>query len=643
MAVPENVLRVSTTLRLGERVLVRCDDGLLSTEYVLFDPTDIVLRATDPVTVRETGYITTSRDALARLAAAGVTPKLAEEAAGAIPTGVAASFIRSVALAPVAAELGACELFDGAVYLAAHDAYLGAWLDLPALVGELRAEGASAALQALYLAAALQEVPSGTPVHMSTSSKVRDRRPGERTHRRVGLESPGNIVAALRSLRRSSRPALFDVERDRRLRDALLGRVRERASAEAGPALRAHVAQLESALAAAETRSTGPLADPELWAIERKLAAGDATGVRERLAELERSRGSSAAVRYLRARAALVAGDEPPGQVAEVLSSIANEGRGFHEAELVAARAWLAAGEEAYARHFARRLVEDDTARDSERLVALEILDTTSASAPSQAPPPVVPVRPQPGPAPVAAQRVIAVASPTPTPVPAQAEVAEPSDPLPEVVPARAAPHGQTSPGGADIPRGASLPAVETVPPPPQAVPARRNERGGLVQARYDPELVESLALPPGATENVLAVGEWPITPIQVRTAMTRLARSLARDYRLWYGTTLRCNVLAVDAVQRHLVQRYSGAQLNDPRVLSELQRHGALVSEIFARALGAEWVDIAPSEPGYWAMFVPPATRCWPIGRVYRFVALGHSQRDLVSYYLEVEARHRA
>ena len=81
MAVTANVLRVSTTLRLGERVLVRCDDGLLSTEYVLFDASDIILRAADPVSVRETGYITTVRDALARLAVTGVTPELAEEAA----------------------------------------------------------------------------------------------------------------------------------------------------------------------------------------------------------------------------------------------------------------------------------------------------------------------------------------------------------------------------------------------------------------------------------------------------------------------------------------------------------------------------------------------------------------------------------
>jgi hypothetical protein len=40
--------------------------------------------------------------------------------------------------------------------------------------------------------------------------------------------------------------------------------------------------------------------------------------------------------------------------------------------------------------------------------------------------------------------------------------------------------------------------------------------------------------------------------------------------------------------------------------------------------------------------MIVPPSTRTWPIGRVYRFVALGNSERDLVSYYLDLEARAR-
>jgi hypothetical protein len=179
------------------------------------------------------------------------------------------------------------------------------------------------------------------------------------------------------------------------------------------------------------------------------------------------------------------------------------------------------------------------------------------------------------------------------------------------------------------------------MPPPAEPSDVRAADRSGA-RVRYEPELVESLALPMGAGEDVLAIGDWPTTPLQARTAMTRLARSLARDFRLWYGTTLRCNVLAVDAMQRHLAQRYAGATLGDPRVISELQRHGALLSEILARTLGGDWVDIAPTEPGYWAMFVPPATRCWPIGRVYRFLALGQSERDLVSYYLDIEARRR-
>src|SRR5258708_16114456 len=111
MAVTANVLRVSTTLRLGERVLVRCDDGLLVTEYVLFDATDIVLRAADPVTVRETGYITTVRDALARLAASGVTPELAEQAARAMTPEAVTSFTRSGAVGAIPPQLRAAQLF----------------------------------------------------------------------------------------------------------------------------------------------------------------------------------------------------------------------------------------------------------------------------------------------------------------------------------------------------------------------------------------------------------------------------------------------------------------------------------------------------------------------------------------------------
>jgi len=138
-------------------------------------------------------------------------------------------------------------------------------------------------------------------------------------------------------------------------------------------------------------------------------------------------------------------------------------------------------------------------------------------------------------------------------------------------------------------------------------------------------------------------LNEVPNTPLKARVAMTRLARDLARDYRLWYTKSLRCDVLAVDAIQQHLTRRFAGASISDPAIAWELRRHGAFLSEILARALGSEWVDVAPSEPGYWAMLIPPSSRSWPIGRVYRFVALGHRERDLVSYYLDHEARARS
>ena len=70
------------------------------------------------------------------------------------------------------------------------------------------------------------------------------------------------------------------------------------------------------------------------------------------------------------------------------------------------------------------------------------------------------------------------------------------------------------------------------------------------------------------------------------------------------------------------------------------MRLHGAFLSEILARRLGAEWTDLAISEMGYWAMNVPPGTRVWPLGRVIRYVTMQHRERDLVSYFLELQAR---
>jgi hypothetical protein len=604
-------LSVLTSLRLGERVLVRSDDGLLGVEYALFDATDIVLRASDPVSVREVGYMTTAREALARLARAGVTPALAQEAVRSLPPDVAAAFARGAAARGLLPHLGAYEVFEGATFSATSHHYDGAWLDLAALAAALPVPSAAALIQALHLAAALSEVTPTAPVHMSTAGATRERRPGERTHTRVALNGVLDFPAALRALTAPAEPVQVDISKERRLRQTLLARVRERLGVDSSPRLRAHIAELEVALGT-NTMELGPLADPRLQSIERQLATGNASGVQQQIDEVERSGGKGPGTRYLRARAALLQGEQAPRSVAQVLSGLAHDEKGFHEATLVAARSWLAAGEESHARFHARQVAEDQSAPDSERLIALEILDETSSTSRSHLPPPIAPI----------------------------------ADSGPQIAVAKA----HLFPSVGDVPPPGAVPNIPSLPPPtfsridgadPLEGGPARVRAGPMV--RYDPELVESLSLPAGASESALGTNDLPRTPLEARITMTRLSRDLARDYRLWYGKSLRCNVLAIDAMQQHLAHRFAGAPISDAGVAWELRRHGALLSEILARALGGVWVDIGPSEPGYWAMVLQGSLRALPIGRVYRFVALGHHEKDLVSYYLDLESRVRA
>ncbi len=604
MPAASHALRVISSLRLGERSIARCGDGLLAAENALFDARDTVLRMTDPGTVREAGYMTTAGEALGRLALAGVTPEFAEDAARALPPGVAASFARGETARAMAPHLGPHEIFDGAVYSASAQRYEGVWLDLRALSAALSLPSAPVVLQALHLAAALSEVAPATTVLLSTSAT---RRPSERGHFRMILDGTRWLLDALRRLGPNPRPLDALATNDETMREVLLARVRERATGETSPRLQMHLERLQSAIAS-KAAPHGPMADNDMAVVEQLLAAGDLRGVDERLDRLEAMHGRSAGIQYLRARARLLRGDEPPQSIAQALSQLVEDNVGFHEASLQAARAWLAAGESARARHYARKIVEDATASDGERLIALEIMESTTPTNESMAPPPIVlgPRGDSPGPG--ASTALVRV-------------------PL--------------YPTLGDAPPPETLPVAISQPPRGHGEPELERPRAAR-GPRYNPELVESLALPLGATESILGLNELPTTGAQARVAMTRLARDLARDYRLWYAKTLRCNVLAVEAMQQHLANRFAGAPIAEPVVAWELRRHGALLSEIIARALDGGWSDIAPSEPGYWAMLVPPATRTWPIGRVYRFVALGNSERDLVSYYLDLEARAR-
>jgi hypothetical protein len=155
-------------------------------------------------------------------------------------------------------------------------------------------------------------------------------------------------------------------------------------------------------------------------------------------------------------------------------------------------------------------------------------------------------------------------------------------------------------------------------------------------------ELAEHLALPAGLGADGRTIDTLPKSVLDARIAFTLLARELGLDYRLKRGIDLRADVSGIEAMQAVLLETFPDHTIRTAEDAYELRRHGALLSEILARRLDAEWLDISPNELGYWAMIVPPETRVWPFGRVARLVEMGHKERDLVSYYFELQSRIR-
>jgi hypothetical protein len=224
-----------------------------------------------------------------------------------------------------------------------------------------------------------------------------------------------------------------------------------------------------------------------------------------------------------------------------------------------------------------------------------------------------------------------------PTPAP-------PAPPTPrEVTSARPPPRPPSSPDLGDddddepppaFVKGGSLPPYRTEPPPanfPPAplVPTLTNENA---------ERAEALSLPPGLHGE--SVTSLPTNPWEARIYFTQLSRELGRLYRTKLGVELRTDIRSIEILQRNLAEHFETGELKTPEDEREVRLHGAFLSEILARRLGAEWTDLGVSEMGYWAMNVPPGTRVWPIGRVVRYVTMQHRERDLVSYFLELQAR---
>ncbi len=773
----------SCTLEVGDRVVLLAKGGPPEAEFALFDAGDIELASSGPGQVREIGYRTTVDDAMRRLDAVGITIELAREAAAAMVPLLATTYARGAVARKVAPLLGPGELFDGAVYDFELRRYEGRFMDLPALAMDLELSRATTLMQALALVAMLAEVEPRTTLLMTTREYASERRPGERSYRRVPLDHVFNLKAALQTLSARGRQTPNPERQVGPTREELMDALAQRAAATSDAHAKDRLDAVAAAMGIRQKPARGPLADPELWALEEQLTAGNASGVLEKIEGVEKRSGRSPATSYLRARASLLTGRESPRTIAERASGLAMSMTTFAECELLAAEAWTAAGEVKRAMPFARDLVQNRDAHEEVRARAMQIIDAAERSGrvPSIPAPPLEPaihsddtprpetakarssVRPPPmtlpppfdplpeagapaeprtisdeltlnvhnpssyppkhpartspepgslpprketppmpglgaltppeledddlppilsltapGPSPSEPRRpgTSTLGGPPPPPSSAKMRAAPPSLPVnsrPSMPRVSAAPTTVPSRSGRPTPPPMTRPepsAKRSVPPPPAAEAELRKAswivsdlmRGGSqppfrsdspgahayipkaprVPVGAEPELAEALAMPPGLAGAAAPLETLPSSVIDARVQFTFLARELGREYREERGVELRVDLPSIEAMQAHLFERYPQRRISTVEEAVDVRRHGALLSEILARTVDAFWVDIAPSDLGYWAMVVPPDTRVWPFGRILRLIVMQHRERDLVSYFLELQARAR-
>jgi hypothetical protein len=619
------------TLSFAERVVLVCEDGPPEAEYALFDSGEIELRAASPGAIREVGYETTVERALGRLAAVGVTEELALEAAREMSV-LTALYARGPVVRRAAGVLGPAELFAARAHRAR--AYEGVWLDVGQLALDLGYQGAALALQLCGLVAALVELDGGVRVRLHTAPYTASRRSGERTYRRVDLTPVHALPDRLRAL--AQRPPRIPERETGPSHVEILDNLRARGLA-VRPEAREHISNLEKATAAPSDRAQpvqGPLSDPVMWSIESQISAGDLDGALGRITEVETQRGSVAPVLYLKSRASLLAGSEPPQVVAERVSLLVAKAP-FAELELLAAQAWAAAGNMGRALPYARVLSMDPTADSFVRGQARMIVDA-------------------------ARQGVRQIALPSYPPqwtsrepsTPPRGRRAANDDDLPPILDPRRL---SSKPGGLgatpepmlDLPNAAH-PATR----PPESGrrgrdTGRARDTGGgrpraMMRGASRPaidmrRLVEPISETIEALSPPWEVGDAP-GAAEARGQFTDMARELARTYRTERGIILKTDADGIEAMQGVLRStRHEGVRTTGAMV--DIRRHGAVLSEILARRLAARWIDVTAPELGHWTMDVRGIVHVRPFGRVLRFLEQPDGERDLVSFYLELWA----
>jgi hypothetical protein len=180
--------------------------------------------------------------------------------------------------------------------------------------------------------------------------------------------------------------------------------------------------------------------------------------------------------------------------------------------------------------------------------------------------------------------------------------------------------------------RGGSMPAFEAV-----AVATEHPARSAAsIRAQsFGSNLVENLEYPGMLNAEFTHL---PRTAEQARMSFTKLAREMAVDYRENLNINLRLDLSSLEAIQNYLAETLPSGAVRTPGEAREVRRHGAFLSEMVARRLSAQWADLSGDELGHWKMSVSPGTIIYPFGRIVRFVRMQRKERDLVSYFLELE-----
>ena len=626
-------------LEIAGSLVVEARGGPPEAECGLFEPGDIELRADEPGTNREKGYQTTVAAARARLERLGITAALTAEAVAALRPALARAYARGASARAIVDRLEPTELLEARSYETTGGRYQGAWLDVDGLARDLGIPHAGAVLQALHLAAILSAAPDDAPVVLQTADEAAVRRPGERTLRRVDLRGARAVVDALPSLRPPprGRPGT-EVGPGRQ---EVLAWLRDRT--QRAPETKERMAAMEAALSAREAPARGPLAETAVWNLETKLSRGETAGVLEQIDALEKRRGRAPGTTYLRARLALMTKSDDPSAIAQRISDLSTSMAGFHELDLLAAQAWLAAGDLRRARAFARDLNENASADPTLRSQALEVLEGTG-----------------PGSGVTNIAHMADVAGPIAAIV-AEASLAAPSapssPPSPDIPRAPRAPSASeldaAGAGASEPTRARSSSSMKSLPPGTSFPPYRIEARGDRpvsppAPESIDLERVETLALPMGLQVEAPPSDDPPRNPTAARVACTYLARELGRELRLRHSVEIQDDVAGLEVAQRYLREALVDGRVRTPEEEREVMRHGALLSEMIARRLGGRWIEVESRDAGTWVMLVPARSRpdevarVWPFGRVLRFVVMGHRERDLVSYYLELESRSR-